>query len=125
MPLDIRHLLRYHDAQLIGVKRFAMEIANGKRMQTQGQLNPNINFDKLVITDCRFENEAKWTREQGGVVIEIRRPGIVANDHVSNKGVANPEFVIDNNGVGNGWDGVLHAQVDIIIAKLEGGAAPN
>jgi hypothetical protein len=53
--------------------------------------------DKIVITDCRFDNEAAMIRELGGNVIEIRRDGTSGSDHVSDRGIA-PDGVIYNNG---------------------------
>lgn len=50
-----------------------------------------------VITDCRFDNEAALVRELGGIVVEIRRPGLVPSAHVSDKGVE-PDIVLDNDG---------------------------
>jgi hypothetical protein len=50
-----------------------------------------------VITDCRFENEAALVRELDGIVVEIRRPGLVASTHVSDAGVK-PDIVLDNDG---------------------------
>lgn len=38
----------------------------------------------LVITDVRFENEARWIRSQGGHVIGLDRPGVeVVSAHAS------------------------------------------
>lgn len=53
---------------------------------------------RVVITDCRFDNEAALVRELGGHIIEIRRDGCAASDHASDKGVA-PDAVIYNDGV--------------------------
>ncbi len=48
----------------------------------------------LIITDCRFDNEARWVRDNGGMVIETRRPGIsdVPVKHASERGVS-PDLV--------------------------------
>lgn len=49
-------------------------------------------FAGMVISDLRFNNEAKWVREQGGIVIEIVSPaedvinGVVG--HASEQGVS-------------------------------------
>jgi hypothetical protein len=50
----------------------------------------------FIITDCRFENEAEMVRAHGGIVIEIRRPGIVGSGHVSDAGVAADEVVFND-----------------------------
>jgi hypothetical protein len=55
----------------------------------------------LVITDCRFDNEAAWVRKNGGYVIRITRdnaPQVSA--HVSEDGVSEEliDFKVKNNG---------------------------
>lgn len=50
-----------------------------------------------VITDCRFQNETDMVREYGGIVVEIRRPGLVPSAHVSDNRVE-PDMTIDNDG---------------------------
>ncbi|WP_343038077.1 hypothetical protein [Arthrobacter wenxiniae] len=42
----------------------------------------------VVITDVRFNEEAAWIIANGGTVVEITRPGIVAvNGHISEAGI--------------------------------------
>ena len=44
----------------------------------------------VVITDVRFENEAAWIRDQGGIILHIDRPGlksIEAQNHKSERGL--------------------------------------
>lgn len=53
----------------------------------------------FVISDVRFENEARWIRDQGGTVVHLLRPDAAAvNPHVSEAGVAvhDNDFVIHN-----------------------------
>lgn len=60
-----------------------------------------INGPGMVISDVRFENEAKFIRDLGGVVVHIRRDdAIKVNPHASEAGVQidNGDFVILNNG---------------------------
>lgn len=48
--------------------------------------DPETNFypDIAVITDCRFENEAKRINDLGGLVWEVQRPGLGSeDDHAS------------------------------------------
>jgi hypothetical protein len=55
----------------------------------------------MVISDIRFENEATWVRNLGGIIIHIRRNTAPAiNAHVSESGVMVHEIdkVVDNNG---------------------------
>ncbi len=43
----------------------------------------------VVLTDCRFDNEARAVLEAGGEVIEVVRPGVEAvEDHASEAGIA-------------------------------------
>lgn len=128
---SVRHFLQYLGTEVarqfdpdFWVKRVAMELSKMRAAQATGQLPPQMmqmNFDRIVFTDCRFENEAVWVRSQGGIVVEITRPGVVANGHVSNKGIANPEYQIANDGVGGSWQAELHQKVDIMMAMYDSG----
>lgn len=43
----------------------------------------------VVITNCRFSNEAQWVKDNGGVIVKVTRPGIDrCNDHKSEDGEA-------------------------------------
>lgn len=61
----------------------------------------------LVITDCRFENEAAWVRAAGGVVVHVQSKGELAGmsaqarAHASEAGVA---FVTGDRLVFNDYD---------------------
>jgi len=46
-----------------------------------------IRNEALIITDVRYENEAAWIRKEGGTIIHLLRPGCVAGDHSSEKGI--------------------------------------
>lgn len=49
----------------------------------------DIGYEHIVIDDVRFENEADYIRERGGVIIHIERLGLVSTDeHFSEKGIA-------------------------------------
>jgi hypothetical protein len=54
----------------------------------------------LVVTDCRFDNEAQAIRDRGGVVVRIDRPGLdpLPGGHASEAGVTDPlvDWVIYN-----------------------------
>lgn len=63
-------------------------------------MKPNCNY---IITDCRFENEAKAVQDdyEGGKMWRINRPGVgPVNDHISEIGLDNFPFdtIIDNDG---------------------------
>lgn len=51
----------------------------------------------VVITDVRFPNEVQMIRSRGGTVVGIERPGLKANDHVSNRPLV-PDFLLLNDG---------------------------
>jgi hypothetical protein len=38
---------------------------------------------RYVLTDCRFPNEAKFIKDNGGTICWIERPGIVSDGHAS------------------------------------------
>jgi hypothetical protein len=42
---------------------------------------------RMVVSDIRFDNEARRIHELGGVVIRIVRPGLAAASHASEQGV--------------------------------------
>ena len=56
----------------------------------------------VVITDVRFDNEAYWIRNRGGIVINIVRDkdDIEENTHSSESGLRpeNIDLIIKNNG---------------------------
>lgn len=60
-----------------------------------------MQYDCVVITDCRFANEVEAIKTNGGIVVRVERPGVgPANDHMSEHelGPANCNIKIDNNG---------------------------
>lgn len=55
----------------------------------------------VVISDCRFPNEAAWVKAQGGVIWRIIRPGVEpVRAHASEDLIASLpyDYVIDNSG---------------------------
>jgi hypothetical protein len=48
---------------------------------------------KVVVTDVRFENEAKEIKLQGGYIIEITRPGYNPDGHASEEPI--PSILVD------------------------------
>lgn len=74
--------------------------------------------DRIVISDCRFENEAQWVKRYGGTVIRLHRhqAGGVRN-HASEAQVLSLPADIDIHNHGLTVDG-LHALLDGAMATL-------
>jgi hypothetical protein len=75
---------------------------------------------RIVITDCRFKNEAAAVKRLGGHLVEVRRPGLPDDSHSSEVG-----------GTTIKWDRVLHnnstltqlyVQADALVADILGAA---
>lgn len=82
--------------------------------------NLNSNLSGMVITDVRFENEAAWVREMGGVMIHVYRPGyedhsVGKANHASEAGLEahSGDFSIVNDGT----IADLQFAVDEVMAK--------
>ncbi|MCY1282783.1 hypothetical protein D9M70_316310 [compost metagenome] len=73
--------------------------------------------DGFVISDVRFENEAAWVRQRGGIVVHLRRPAADAvNPHSSESGihVHDNDLLIDNAGTLQ----ELYAQLDLLMISV-------
>lgn len=72
----------------------------------------------VVISDVRFQNEARWLRERGGVLVCVLRDdtGEQARDHVSERawGHMDPDHVLIN----EASRAALYDQVDVLIHRL-------
>jgi len=65
--------------------KLLMKEALARRLYTDSE-----GWQNVVITDVRFSNEAKWVKEQGGVIWRINRPGHtneVGTAHSSEKSI--------------------------------------
>lgn len=75
---------------------------------------------RVVVSDIRFENEAEWIREQGGIVVHIRRQEAetMADGHASEAGVTlcMDDDVITNDGI----PADLFAQLDYLFSEAGG-----
>lgn len=58
------------------------------------------DVDLLILTDVRFENEAKAIQRAGGSIWRINRPGVVEGDHRSETALPDElvDVEIDNSG---------------------------
>lgn len=78
--------------------------------------------DDLVISDVRFDNEARAIHELGGIVVNIERPGVAVDDHKSERGVSRElvQYHVLNNG---GLSAIADvAERIIIVGRAFGGA---
>lgn len=75
-------------------------------------------YDGMVITDCRFDNEAEFVKNEGGVIIEITRDidKVGISGHESEAGVS-PNY-IDFNIYNASTLKYLYGQVDEVMKKL-------
>jgi hypothetical protein len=54
--------------------------------------------DKIVVSDVRFDDEAKKIKEMGGIVIKITRGGVEASGHLSERGISTYDLELFNDG---------------------------
>ena len=73
----------------------------------------------VVISDCRFGNEARAIRERGGIVVRLNGRGVLADKHISEVplNASLVDFEVDNSG-DIGW---LHDQLDRLIESRTSG----
>lgn len=69
----------------------------------------------VVISDCRFGNEARAIRERGGVVVRLNGRGVLADKHISEVPLhaSLVDFEVDNSGDVH-W---LHEQLEALIER--------
>lgn len=73
---------------------------------------------QFVVSDVRFENEARMIKERGGVVWMVERPGVVRTDgHPSEKGL--PPALIDLAIHNDGTKAMLYTKVGVNLDALE------
>lgn len=56
---------------------------------------------RVAISDCRFDNEARWVRHCGGLVVHLTRPDLpTIRPHASERGIEREEhdLLLDNAG---------------------------
>lgn len=81
------------------LQHFGSEVMRG--------VNDNIWIDctldncgeNAIIADCRFPNEAKAIKEQGGIIIRVEREGLQSSDtHSSETAMKEivPDYIIEN-----------------------------
>lgn len=71
----------------------------------------------VIITDVRFNNEAVWLHDNGGVLVEVRRPEVEpVNAHASEAGVDSNliDYSVLNNGSLDDLRGTTRVLLDLI-----------
>jgi len=82
-------------AQKVGTELFREHFGQDfwlRRMELQFILDFDSKEEvKAVITDVRFQNEAQWILDNGGVLVHLTRPGYTGNvgiqGHASERGI--------------------------------------
>jgi hypothetical protein len=72
--------------------------------------------DRIVISDCRFPNEAEWVAGQGGVLVRVRRDVAPVHAHESEQHAAALPVQHELHNVGS--VGALHVQIDVLMTRL-------
>lgn len=73
---------------------FATEICREKIPGLWYQFLPYERHLRLVVSDIRFENEARYIKKRGAVLIHVIRPGVSGGQHPSEAGI--PAELIDH-----------------------------
>lgn len=75
------------------------------------------DIDKVVISDIRFDNEAKFIKDLGGHIIQLYRYNSVQSHHSSELGISKSliDFKLNNNGTKHN----LYTNIDSIISTIE------
>lgn len=82
------------------------------------------NYEGMVVSDVRFDNEASWVVSEGGLLIEILRPGAEkVADHRSESGISpsHPRKIVVN----DGSIPELYAKLDATLAEFFCGEAAH
>lgn len=70
-------------------------------------------YDLISITDIRFDNEAKWIRDRGGIIVNIEKDDVVSMNHSSEIGISKEliNFTVKNNGSKKALRNMLELQL--------------
>lgn len=84
----------------------------GDNIWVDSALTGHDSSARIVVTDCRFPNEAQAIKAQGGILVRITRPGVTAvNAHSSEIALDDWPFdyTIENNVDGlDNWRGIVN-----------------
>lgn len=96
------------------LQRFGTEVGRemfGENFWVDYLFNNLPDGSKIVITDCRYPNEAEAVQAIGGKMWRVKRDGVTAvNDHVSERALDDYEFdmIIDNSKDIDTFAGLIH-----------------
>lgn len=113
------HLLGWDEAKKIPEVRRLLQAAGtnaremfGDLVWIQATFKDMLYSKPYVISDVRFQNEAKWIKAQGGVVLRIERVGVEAiNDHISEHDLDDWDF----DGRIQNDDSLLDLQAEVML----------
>jgi hypothetical protein len=83
-------------------------------------LDANTEYvEKIVVSDVRFDNEAKWVKDNGGIIIKVTRPVLKSSkdNHPSEQGI--DDSYVDHNIINDGTIEALHVKLDALFDKNE------
>jgi hypothetical protein len=75
-----------------------------------------INCDYAVVTDVRYENEAERVLDLGGVVLEIKRPGVESDGHDSERPL--PPELVTHTIVNDGAIDAFKTKIEAFLGSL-------
>lgn len=79
--------------QIIGTEMFRSHFRDDVWLKMMELELANLNASNVAITDVRFDNEAKFIKDNGGLIVHIIRDSNTQEDsHSSERGIS-PEFV--------------------------------
>lgn len=109
--------------ELPAVRRFLQDLGVtarrhiGSNVWVTAALGHLDQTEDIVVTDCRFRNEAEAVKAKGGVVVRVTRPGVGAvNTHVSEHDLA--DWPVEATIVNGGSIEDLGAQVADLVQTL-------
>lgn len=102
------------------LQRFGTEVGRqqfGQDFWVKLAMDNASMFQRVVITDCRFPNEAQAVLKAGGQVVRITRPGVQpVNGHISDKGL--PDHLVSAEIANDGTIEDLRAKVKAFVDTL-------
>jgi len=103
------------------MQTFATEVCRSKIPNIWVNYLDLEGSDRIVVTDVRFENEAQFIKDNGGIIIKVDRPGAEGENHASE--IALPRemcnYIIENNGTVEDLHQKAEAVMQDILADRE------